>query len=344
MYPLFRPVIFRFEPERAHALTLALLRLAGRLPPVCLLLRALYAAPNKPVEAFGLRFKNPLGLAAGYDKDALAWRGLASLGLGHIEIGTVTPQPQAGNPKPRLLRLTRDRALINRMGFPSAGSQVVKSRLTKDRSDHVILGVNIGPNKDTPIDNAADDYLELLDTFAPLADYLAVNVSSPNTIGLRRLQARKHLEQLLESLEERRRSLEVQLKRDLPLLVKLAPDLSDEELDDALGAIIDTRMDGVIATNTTVSRTGVRPDVFPRSPWAVREGGLSGVPLRLMSTRMVKAIHDRTSGSLPIVAVGGIMNAEDAHEKLSAGALLVQVYTGLVYQGPSLVRQIVRGL
>ncbi len=332
-----RPLLFRLDPERAHNLTLNVLRFVGAFPPLRELVRRKFFAHRQfPVNLFGLTFINPVGLAAGYDKDGLAWRGLAALGFGHIEVGTVTPQPQAGNPKRRVFRIPEERAVINRMGFPGRGAEFVAKnveRLTFKRSN-VILGINIGKNKDTPNEEAARDYLYLLEKFSPLADYLTVNVSSPNTVGLRRLQARDHLEDLLRQLADARRTA----YNERPILVKLAPDLTDAELDDALDAIIRNGMDGVIATNTTTSREGVR------SPMAAETGGLSGAPLAGRSTSIIRKIYQRTEGKPPIIGVGGIMTPDDAKAKFDAGATLVQVYTGLIYQGPGLVRAIIEHL
>ncbi len=338
MYPLFRFLLFRLDPEAAHALTLRLIRLAGQLPPVRAFLRAWFRAPSRPVQAFGLTFPNPAGLAAGYDKDALGWRGLACLGFGHIEAGTVTPRPQAGNPRPRLYRLVKERAVINRMGFPGLGAEFVARQLRGPRVKDLVLGVNIGKNKDTPLEDAARDYLSLLQTFAPLADYLAINVSSPNTVGLRRLQDRDALQQLLVALDEQRCLEAVRLGRPVPLLVKLAPDLSPAELDDALDAILAAGMDGVIATNTTISREGVP------ARWAAEAGGLSGAPLYALSLEMVRRTAARLEGKLPLIGVGGISSAADARAMLDAGASLVQVYTGLIYEGPGLVKKILKSL
>ncbi len=337
MYAFFRSLLFRLEPERAHGLTLALIRLAGALPPVRAGLAAFFHAPQQPVQAFGLTFPNPVGLAAGYDKDGLGWRGLAALGFGHIEVGTVTLRPQPGNPKPRVFRLVEDQAVINRMGFPGQGAEVVARRLRRRRvgqPGQVVLGVNLGKNKDTPLEAAAEDYLQLMDVFAPLADYLAINISSPNTVGLRRLQARQALEALLTPLAARRQALAGALGRRVPLLVKLAPDLAPAELEDALGVIQQAGMDGVIATNTTLSREGLH------AARAGEAGGLSGVPLTARSLAMLRQIVTATQGRLPVVSVGGIMTPQDARERLAAGATLVQVYTGLVYAGPGLVKQI----
>jgi len=340
IYPFFRKLLFYLEPEKAHELTLSLMRLVGAFPPLYEVLRRRFFVASKPVQAFGLTFGNPVGLAAGYDKDGLCWRGLACLGFGHVEIGTVTPLAQKGNPKPRIFRLEGDRALINRMGFPGRGAEFVARQLHLPRPVGLILGVNLGKNKDTPLEEAAGDYVNLLRRFASLGDYLAINVSSPNTPGLRRLQARTELEQLLSRLAQERRELLSNLnsQKPIPLLVKLAPDLSSVELDDALGAILDSGMDGVIATNTTLWREGFS------SPLRRETGGLSGAPLFRLSLETVQRITQRTQGHLPILGVGGIENAVEAQAMLDAGAVLVQVYTGLIYQGPGLVRQILSGL
>jgi dihydroorotate dehydrogenase len=337
MYHLIRPLLFRLDPERAHALTLRALQLAQALPPVGVLLRKIYAAPPRPVRAFGLEFPNPVGLAAGYDKDGLAWQGLACLGFGHIEIGTVTPHPQPGNPKPRVFRLPAEQALINRMGFPGKGAEFVASHLKAPRPPGLILGVNLGKNKDTPLEEAAQDYLALVQVFASLADYLVINVSSPNTVGLRRLQARDALHDLLGALQQERQVQEDRLEKKVPILVKLAPDLTNEELEDALQGIQESGMDGVIATNTTLSRDGLQ------SSLANQAGGLSGAPLTWRSVETIRRIADLTRGRLPIIGVGGVMDADDARAKLDAGAILVQVYTGLVYRGPGLIKEILMG-
>ncbi len=337
MYSFFRPLLFKLDPETAHNLTLQLIRL-GAYQPLNLLLRVMYAAPGKPVEAFGLHFPNPVGLAAGYDKDGLAWRGLASLGFGHIEIGTVTPHPQPGNPKPRVFRLVEDRAVINRMGFPGLGAEYVARRLRGRNDRKVIVGVNLGKNKETPLENAASDYITLMRQFMPLADYLAINVSSPNTVGLRRLQGRELLEGLLGAIAKERGDIASGGKGKVPILVKLAPDLSEEELDDALDVIVRTGMDGVIAANTTLGREGLRSKLREET------GGLSGEPLRSRSEAVLRSVVKKLDGRLPVVSVGGIMSPEDARARLDAGAALVQVYTGLVYAGPGLVKQIVQKL
>jgi dihydroorotate dehydrogenase len=339
MYQLLRPILFQLDPERAHNLTLTLLRAVGRSSTLRAIVKRIYTPQKtKPVHAFGLTFPNPIGLAAGYDKDGLAWRGLACLGFGHIEVGTVTPRPQPGNPRPRLFRLPEDQALINRLGFPSRGSDFVASHLGGKRPGSAVLGVNMGKNMDTPLNEAATDYVDLMEKFAPLADYLVINVSSPNTIGLRRLQARQALEELLTRLVAKRGELSKKIGKTIPLLVKLAPDLSDEELDDALEAILGANLEGVVATNTTVHRQGLG------SQFAREAGGLSGAPLAQRSTEMVRYISARTQDSLPIIAAGGVMTAASARQKLDAGASLVQIYTGMVYQGPGIVKKIVQQL
>jgi dihydroorotate dehydrogenase len=340
IYPFFRSLLFRLEPEKAHALTMKLIQLAGGIAPLRAVIARQFTVQSKPLQTFGLTFKNPVGLAGGYDKDGLGWRGLACLGFGHVEVGTVTPLAQEGNPKPRVFRLVEDQALINRMGFPGRGAEFVARQLAKPRPPGFILGVNLGKNKDTPLEEAEKDYLKLMKQFAGLGDYLAINVSSPNTVGLRRLQGREALERLLAALIKERNELLLspEIHKPIPLLVKLAPDLSSEELDDALGAILDHRMDGVIATNTTLQHRGLN------SFLATEAGGLSGAPLFRQSLAVVSEISRRTQGRLPIIGVGGIASATGARAMLEAGAVLVQVYTGLIYQGPSLVKQILSGL
>jgi dihydroorotate dehydrogenase len=337
IYPLFRALLFKLDPETAHHLTLNLVRTAGGFAPLNWALRRTFFAPEQPVKVFGLNFSNPVGLAAGYDKDGLGWRGLACLGFGHIEIGTVTPRPQAGNPKPRVFRLISDQALVNRMGFPGSGEEFVKQQLNQPRPKNLILGVNIGKNKDTPLESAEQDYLQLFRSFAEQADYLTINISSPNTVGLRRLQEKQALDHLLSQItSERERQSPVNTKP--PILVKLAPDLSDSELDDALEAIMGNKMDGVIATNTTLSRDGLK------SPQATESGGLSGLPLFSRSLGMVGKIYKKTGGKLPVIGVGGIFNAGGVQKMLDAGAVLVQLYTGLIYEGPGLVNRILKDL
>lgn len=338
MFTRLRPLLFKLEPETAHHLTLQLIRLAGSFSPSYRLLQKVFSAPEKPVDVFGLHFINPIGLAAGYDKDGNSFRALSVLGFGHIEIGTVTPLPQPGNQKPRVFRLVEDHALINRMGFPGLGADYVEKKLKQRKLNDLIVGVNIGKNKDTPLEEAAGDYTKLVSRFSPLADYLAINVSSPNTTGLRRLQGRRMLEGLLNEVSNERKKNAPGQKRNVPILVKLAPDLNDEELDDALDAIQGCGMDGVIVTNTTLSRDGLH------SKNRAEAGGLSGEPLRKRSTEILRFVVRRLNGRLPVISVGGIMAPDDARERLDAGASLVQVYTGLVYAGPNLIKQLISRL
>jgi dihydroorotate dehydrogenase len=333
------PLIFNLSPEQAHRAAFRALQLAGRMPGGRGILARRYSHEDERLETqvFGLRFRNPVGLAAGYDKDAVVVPELAALGFGHLEVGTVTPLPQAGNPQPRIFRLTADHAVINRMGFPNDGADAIHARLTDVLAQPISarIGVNIGKGRNTPLEAAGDDYRALLARFYRLADFIAVNVSSPNTPGLRKLQARATLQALLHLLAAERD----RLCPGLPLLVKIAPDLSDGEIDDVLDAILATGFDGIIATNTTVSRDHLHP-----SPYATQEGGLSGPPLRRRATEVIRTIYRRTEGRLPIIGVGGVDGTQTALEKIQAGASLVQVYTGLIYRGPGLVREINRGL
>lgn len=330
MYPLVRDVLFRFDAERVHAATLQLLRFVGAFPPAAHSARALFEVndPCLAVEVFGVQFKNPVGLAAGYDKDGVAIRGLSCLGFGHIEVGTVTLRAQSGNPRPRLHRVPTARALINSMGFPNAGVDALRVPRGVTR-----IGINIGKNKDTPLEDAAPEYCALVERVHPYADYIALNVSSPNTPGLRALQARANIETLLRAVMATRQ----RWTSRVPILVKISPDLTDAELDDLLDVLMRCGVDGVVATNTTVSRAAV-----PR--YADVSGGLSGAPLRARATEVIRHIAAHTRGALPIIGVGGIASAEDALEKIRAGASLVQVYTGLVYAGPALVRDINQSL
>jgi dihydroorotate dehydrogenase len=374
MYRLIRPLLFRLDPERAHQLTLSLLRAVGNNTLLRRSLNALYAIHDTrlEIEAFGLRFKNPVGLAAGYDKNGAAVRGLSTLGFGHVEVGTVTLLPQVGNPKPRVHRIPTARGAINSMGFPNDGVDALlkqcnewygtgdrgqgtgdkgyASRGTGDKRQQIIderqatsdkrratrIGINIGKGKDTPLERAAADYCELLKRVYRYADYITVNVSSPNTLNLRQLQAREAMESLLKAVTRVRDNEAVSPR--VPVLVKIAPDLNEAELDDALAAIALSGIDGIIATNTTTSRAGIP------AKHAELKGGLSGEPLRQRATRIIRYVAQHTAGQLPIIGVGGIMSADDAFEKIRAGAWLVQVYTGMVYAGPGLAWQINRGL
>jgi dihydroorotate dehydrogenase len=318
VYPWLRGVGFRFDPERVHAIALRGHRALGRVRRI--------RPPGTPVEVMGIEFPNVVGLAAGYDKDAVAWRGLAALGFGHLEIGTVTPEPQPGNPRPRIVRFVDDEAMVNRMGFPSEGSGVVARRLRGARGRGAVIGVSIGPNGFSDGDRAASDYEVLVDRFAPLADYLAVNVSSPNTEGLRSLEMAGSLAPVLGRIAAARDAAE----RRVPVAVKLSPDIDPSLLDGVVGAVEDTGLDGIIVTNTTTLRPG-----------GVAEheaGGLSGTPLREIAMGVLERVRALTS--LPIIASGGVMTVDDARDRLDAGAALVQLYTGFVYRGPRLVKEI----
>ena len=335
-YQFFRPLIYRLTPEQAHTVTIQLLRLAGSTPLSTLLLRAFFRPlrAGPACEVAGLRFPNPLGMAAGYDKDGLGWKGLACLGFGHIELGTVTPLPQPGNPLPRIFRLVEDRAVINRMGFPGMGADFLARHLRGSRPKELVLGVNLGKNKNTPLESAHEDYVQLVRVFAPLADYLAVNVSSPNTPGLRTLQSRAALSHILQPVDEVRRQEAARKMRAVPIFVKLAPDLDDRNLDEALEAVLENHMDGVIAANTTLSR----PNLI--SGLGGETGGLSGAPLGDLSLALLRKVVARLDGRLPVIASGGVMDAQGAQARLDAGAALVQLYTGLIYAGPGLVKDI----
>ena len=358
MYNLVRPYLFRLDPETAHERTLHALRLAGNFSPSRWILQLLFNAPSKPVDAFGLTFKNPIGIAAGYDKDGVAIRGLSALGFGHVEVGTVTPSSQPGNPSPRVFRLVEDEAVINRMGFPSRGSEFMqveldpsykanfierilgfgRSRGRFKRLSSAMLGINLGKNKNTPNEEAVLDYVGLVQNFSRYADYLAINVCSPNTAGLRVLQCRAALETLLNHIHQQRLLEQKTYKKRIPILVKLSPDMSGSELDDAIEAILRSRMDGIIVTNTTLDREGVKSNLRGET------GGLSGSPLKARSEAVLAQTVKKVNGEVPIVSVGGIMNPDDAKKRLDMGATLIQVYTGLIYQGPSLVRNILRAL
>ena len=336
MYARLRPWIFRLEAERAHRLTLWLLQAAGSVRLGRTFVRRVFSdgLPERPVEVFGLRFRNPLGVAAGYDKEGRAVRGLACLGFGHVEIGTVTARPQPGNPRPRLFRLVEDQALINRMGFPNPGLEAVRRRMARGQANGAVVGVNIGKGRETPLETAAQDYATLLRELGPRADFVTVNVSSPNTLGLRALQGRAYLEGLLKVLAQVR----LEMVRPLPMLVKLAPDLEASELQEAVDVIEAAGMDGIVAVNTTLARPNLR------SALSGAPGGLSGRPLFRQALSVVEGVIRRTQGRLPVVAVGGIDGVDSARAMMDAGAALLQVYTGLVYRGPGLVREILQGL
>ncbi len=345
---LILPLLFRFDAERVHYFATGALQSAYKLPGVAGLLRWLYTYRHPSLErtVFGLRFPNPVGLAAGFDKNGEWVPELASLGFGFIEIGTVTPRPQPGNDKPRLFRLKADAGLINRLGFNNKGSGPAAGRLrhhrigagTSGTLPRVLIGGNIGKNKDTPNQNAIDDYLHCFRDLFDDVDYFVVNVSSPNTPGLRALQERAPLTALLGRLQGEN----VLKKSPKPILLKIAPDLTDTQLDDIIAIVAETGIAGVIATNTTTSREGLAtPETAVARAGA---GGVSGQPLRARATEVIRYLHTQSGGAFPIIGVGGINTAADAQEKLDAGASLVQVYTGFIYEGPSLASKICRGL
>lgn len=332
MYQLARSLLFKLSPETAHELSLDLLGAAGRLG-----LRQVpgLAQPKAPVKVMGLEFANPVGLAAGLDKNGDAIDGLAGLGFGFLEIGTVTPRPQPGNPKPRLFRLPQAGAIINRMGFNNQGVDYLLERVRAARYSGV-LGINIGKNFDTPVERAVDDYLIGLEKVYPHACYVTVNVSSPNTPGLRSLQFGDSLKALLEALRRRQEDLAAEHGRRVPLAIKIAPDMSEQELIEVARALLDTGMDAVIAGNTTVSREGVEGLEHGQEA-----GGLSGAPLFEKSTQVVRVLAAELAGRLPIIAAGGISTGAQAAQKIEAGASLVQIYSGFIYQGPALIHQAV---
>jgi len=332
---ILKPLLFLLPPERAHQFTLFLLRMVLGIPIINDVFRRLYTISHPSLErtVMGLKFPNPVGLAAGFDKDGKHFHHMSSLGFGFIEIGTVTPKAQVGNPRPRLFRLPKDHALINRMGFNNEGLEALEKRL-KERNSKIIIGGNIGKNKVTPNESAVNDYRIAFERLFPHVDYFVVNVSSPNTPNLRELQDKEPLQRLLSALQQ----LNAQKDTNKPILLKIAPDLSTSQIDDILEIVKATNIAGVIATNTTIEREGL--ETSEAEVESIGGGGLSGQPLRERSTEVIRYIHEKTDGQLTIIGVGGIGCVEDAIEKLEAGASLVQIYTGLVYEGPALVRRI----
>ncbi len=341
---LVKPLLFRMDPEEAHERGVEGLALLGRLSPLCRVIEActrLDPALHRPVRAFGLEFPNAIGMAAGFDKNARAWPAAAALGFGHVEIGTVTALAQPGNPQPRLFRYPEEKAVINRMGFNNEGSEAVAARLAKQPGPgrrRIPLGINLGKSKVTPNEEATQDYLTSFGRLADHADYVVVNVSSPNTPGLRALQDEKPLRELLGALSAANRARGEARAGGAgrkPLLLKIAPDLNWAQIDAALGVIAEFGLDGIIATNTTLARPGYFAEIG-------QAGGLSGAPLRRRSTEIVAYISRVTGGRLPIIAAGGVVSEEAAGEKLDAGATLVQVYTGMIYEGPFFAARLAR--
>jgi len=336
---LVRRLLFSLPPETAHELALHSLSLLRAKTLTEFVARRYASGPTLPITRFGLSFENPVGLAAGFDKDGVALPALAALGFGFIEAGTVTFHAQPGNPRPRLFRLPEDKALINRAGFNNSGAAAFVKRVAHERP-RCVLGVSIGKSKITPLERATEDYLASFETVYEVADYIAVNVSSPNTPQLRQLQQSEQLSALLSALQERNRALQQvhHRARPMPLLVKLSPDLTSEELETIVDVVTRLEIDGLIATNTTITRDDLRTD--KASVAKIGEGGLSGEPLRKRSTRMIADLYRLTNGRVPIIGVGGIFTAEDAWEKICAGASLVQLYTGFIYRGPGIAREI----
>lgn len=327
---LIKSILFLGDPEWIHYFVFCLIRWIHKIPGLSFLIRSLYQVndPRLEREVFGIRFKNPVGLAAGFDKDAKLYQELSNFGFGFIEIGTLTPKGQDGNPKKRLFRLPQDEGLINRMGFNNEGVAAAIPRLQKNK--HIIIGGNIGKNKITPNEKAVEDYIQCFKTLYPYVDYFVVNVSSPNTPNLRALQEKKPLTDLLNTLQKLNQATE-KLK---PILLKIAPDLTEEQLLDIIEIVQVTNTDGVIATNTTLSREGLQ------SPNKSETGGLSGKPLSHRSTDVIRFLSKKSNNAFPIIGVGGIHSPEDALEKIKAGASLVQLYTGFVYEGPGVVKRI----
>ncbi|WP_073096488.1 quinone-dependent dihydroorotate dehydrogenase [Cyclobacterium lianum] len=336
---LIKPILFTQNPESAHHITFSLIKRLFNLPVIRSVIQSAFAYEHQDLEreVFGLKFKNPIGLAAGFDKDARLIDEMSLLGFGFIEIGTLTPKAQPGNPRPRLFRLPKDQALINRMGFNNGGVAAAVERLKKRKSG-ILVGGNIGKNKDTPNDHALDDYLYSLHALHPHVDYFVINVSSPNTPNLRELQEKEPLKRLLFAVK----SAADHYPRKRPILLKIAPDLSDNQLDDIIAIVTETKIDGVIATNTTVTREGL--ETSEKLVGKIGAGGLSGKILKKRSTEVIRYLTSRSGNAFPVIGVGGIFTAEDALEKLDAGASLVQVYTGMIYEGPAMVKRLKMGL
>lgn len=337
---LIRPILFRYDPEKIHYFSFSSLKYLNRLPFFDSLSRKRYHLKHPALnrKLFGIEFPNPVGMAAGFDKNAVAFKEFSGLGFGHIEIGTLTPKPQEGNPKQRLFRLREDEAIVNRMGFNNGGVDAAVERLKKNPPvgdpRHIIIGGNIGKNKTTPNESAVDDYVICFNKLFDYVDYFTVNVSSPNTPGLRELQDRKPLTHILQTLQD----INNTKNKRKPILLKIAPDLTNDQLLDIIGIVQDTEIDGVIATNTTIERKELKSDINLQK----EAGGLSGKPLASRATEVISFLHKKSKGAFPIIGVGGIMTPQDAVEKIRAGASLVQLYTGFVYEGPALVRNINR--
>ena len=332
-YSAIRKVFFKFDPEAIHELTIKGFKATGASP-----LNKLYkqTLPNRPVEVMGIKFPNPVGLAAGLDKNGECIKAFEALGFGFVEVGTVTPRPQPGNEKPRIFRLPEANAIINRMGFNNKGVDYLVDQVIKAKYSGV-LGINIGKNKDTPDENAKDDYIHCMRKVYDFATYITVNISSPNTPGLRSLQYGDALNELLSALKAEQTTLAEKFGKYVPVAVKIAPDLNADEVDSIAQCLIANNIDGVIATNTTLAR-----DKVAHLPYGNEQGGLSGAPVKDKSTEVIQLLAKALDNKLPIIGVGGIASAADAQEKIAAGAKLVQVYTGFIYQGPELIKDIVK--
>jgi dihydroorotate dehydrogenase len=332
---VIRPFLFLFDPEKIHHFTFFVIKNTFKIPFVKSMIKSNYVLESEQIkkELFGLSFKNSIGLAAGFDKNAKLINELACFGFGFIEIGTVTPKPQIGNPKKRLFRLKKDKAIINRMGFNNDGVDIVVERLKKVKSD-IIIGGNIGKNKNTPNINAVDDYILCFEKLFEYVHYFVVNVSSPNTPNLRELQDRKPLSNILNKLQE----INNAKPKRKPILLKIAPDLTKEQLSDIIEIVSETKIDGIIATNTTIERKGLISDAKSEV------GGLSGNPVKDKATKVIRFLSEKSNNSFPIIGVGGVFNAEDVKEKKEAGAELIQVFTGFIYEGPKMIKNILKNL
>ncbi len=336
MYKYFtKKILFCFSPELAHSIVSCALKCFFAIPGVKAVFKKFYCYENKNLrqQVFGLNFSNPVGLAAGFDKKADLYNHLAKFGFSHIEIGTVTPKPQTGNPKPRLFRLKRDKALINRMGFNNKGIEKAIKNLKKNKPE-LIIGCNIGKNTNTPNEEAVSDYLECFNALHSYVDYFVVNVSCPNITNLKHLADKESLTNILMSIQKANKAI----SQSRPVLLKISPDLNEKQIDDTIEVVQKTGIDGIIATNTTTSRDNLSTD--DKQIKKIGNGGLSGLPLKQKSTEIIAYIANKTQGKIPIIGVGGIQSPEDALEKIKAGATLVQVYTGFIYEGPSIVKKI----
>jgi len=332
---LIRPILFSFDPEKIHHFTFKLIRFMNRIPGVGAINRSIFTVKDKRLERelFGLKFKNPVGIAAGFDKNAVLFNELANYGFGFLEVGTATPKPQEGNPKPRLFRLKKDQGLINRMGFNNLGADAIAANL-KNRKTKLVIGGNIGKNTATPNEKAIPDYIYNFNALYDVVDYFVVNVSCPNVKDLTKLQDTDFLTDLLQQLK----ALDKEKGKNRPILLKIAPDLNEGQLDDIIELVATTKIDGIIATNTSTSREGLQTPV--NELVEIGNGGLSGKPVNQRSTEVIRYLATKSNKAFPIIGVGGIHSAEDAIEKIKAGADLVQVYTGFIYEGPKLVKQI----